>query len=67
MVHSFADGGDYEEAVPLFSNHQVAPKPQGEGGWKIEKRFGIPDAKMDGEMLRVTVPALDGGVLWLKR
>ena len=67
VVHSFAGGGDYEAAVPLFSKHQVAPKPQGEGGWKIEKRFGLPDAKVDGETLCFKVPALDGGVVWLRR
>jgi alpha-galactosidase len=66
VVHSFAGGGDYEETLDI-SKHHVAPKPQGEGGWKIEKRFGLPDAKIDGETLCFNVPALDGGVLWLRR
>jgi hypothetical protein len=45
VIHSFAGGGDYDEAVPLFSNH-----------WKIEKRFGIPNARLEegnkGEFFR---------------
>jgi alpha-galactosidase len=56
VVHSFAGGGDYEEVVPLFSKH-----------WKIEKRFGLPEAAIKDGSLHVSVSPLDGGVLWLLR